>query len=163
MSGIFVGSPPLDYHVTDSYFVVAHLHYVLFAGSFFGFFAGLYYWWPKITGRLLRDGLGKLHLALFVVGTNVTFLPMFFLGYDGMPRRVANYRASDGWTTLNVLATVGAFIIALSIAVFCFNVLVSWLRAEPAGARAEQAVESVREALSRVGSAEGGGERTLVA
>jgi cytochrome c oxidase subunit I len=133
LSGIYVGSPPLDYHVHDSYFVVAHFHYTLLAGSVFGLFAAVYYWWPKVTGFHLRDGLGKLHLALFVVGTNVTFLPMFFLGYDGMPRRIANYRAADGWTTLNVLSTVGAFVIALSIAVFCLNVLVSWLRSEPAG------------------------------
>jgi cytochrome c oxidase subunit I len=133
LTGIYVGSPPLDYHVHDSYFVVAHFHYTLLAGSVFGLFAAVYYWWPKVTGFHLRDGLGKLHLALFVVGTNVTFLPMFFLGYDGMPRRIANYRAADGWTTLNVLSTVGAFVIALSIAVFCLNVLVSWLRAEPAG------------------------------
>jgi cytochrome c oxidase subunit 1 len=128
-----VGSPPLDYHVHDSYFVVAHFHYTLLAGSVFGLFAAVYYWWPKVTGFHLRDGLGKLHLALFVLGTNVTFLPMFFLGYDGMPRRVANYTPADGWTTLNVLSTVGSFVIGLSMLVFCLNVLVSWLRAEPAG------------------------------
>ena len=103
LSGIYVGSPPLDYHVHDSYFVVAHFHYTLLAGSVFGLFAAVYYWWPKVTGFHLRDGPGKLHLALFVVGTNLTFLPMFFLGYDGMPRRVANYAPADGWTTLNVL------------------------------------------------------------
>ncbi|MEA2382850.1 MAG: cytochrome c oxidase subunit [Solirubrobacteraceae bacterium] len=133
VTGIYVGSPPLDYHVHDSYFVVAHFHYTLLAGSVFGLFAAVYYWWPKVVGFHLRDGLGKLHLALFVLGTNVTFLPMFFLGYDGMPRRVANYTPADGWTTLNVLSTVGAFVIALSMLVFCLNVLVSWLRAEPAG------------------------------
>jgi cytochrome c oxidase subunit 1 len=133
LTGIYVGSPPLDYHVHDSYFVVAHFHYTLLAGSVFGLFAAVYYWWPKVTGFHLRDGLGKLHLALFVLGTNVTFLPMFFLGYDGMPRRVANYTPADGWTTLNVLSTVGAFVIGLSMLVFCLNVLVSWLRAEPAG------------------------------
>jgi cytochrome c oxidase subunit I len=134
VTGIYVGSPPLDYHVHDSYFVVAHFHYTLLAGSVFGMFAALYYWWPKITGFRLREGLGRLHLVLFVIGTNVTFLPMFVLGYDGMPRRVANYTPADGWTTLNTIATVGAFVIALSVAVFLLNVYVSWLRSEPAGA-----------------------------
>ena len=133
LSGVYVGSPPLDYHVHDSYFVVAHFHYTLLAGSVFGLFAAVYYWWPKVTGFHLREGLGRVHLALFVLGTNVTFLPMFLLGYDGMPRRIADYRAADGWTTLNVVATAGAFVIALSILVFCVNVLVSWLAQEPAG------------------------------
>jgi cytochrome c oxidase subunit 1 len=133
LTGIYTGSPPLDYHVHDSYFVVAHFHYTLLAGSVFGLFAAVYYWWPKVTGFRLREGLGRLHLALFVIGTNVTFLPMFVLGYDGMPRRVANYRPADGWTTLNLVATGGAFVIALSVAVFLLNVYVSWLRSEPAG------------------------------
>jgi cytochrome c oxidase subunit 1 len=133
LTGIYTGSPPLDYHVHDSYFVVAHFHYTLLAGSVFGLFAAVYYWWPKVTGFRLREGLGRLHLALFVIGTNVTFLPMFVLGYDGMPRRVANYRPADGWTTLNLVATGGAFVIAVSVAVFLLNVYVSWLRSEPAG------------------------------
>jgi cytochrome c oxidase subunit 1 len=122
LSGIFTGSPPLDYHVHDSYFVVAHLHYVLFAGSFFGLFAGVYYWWPKVTGWMLGDGLGKLQFALMVVGTNLTFFPMHILGIDGMPRRVADYPRSAGWTGLNLLETIGAFTIALSIVVFLVNV-----------------------------------------
>ena len=122
MSGIFTGSPPLDYHVTDSYFVVAHLHYVLFAGSFFGFFAGLYYWWPKITGKLLREGLGKLHFGLMFVGTNVTFFPMHVLGIEGMPRRVADYPRSSGWQAPNLVETIGSYLIALSILVFLWNV-----------------------------------------
>jgi cytochrome c oxidase subunit I len=133
LTGIYVGSPPLDYHVHDSYFVVAHFHYTLLAGSVFGLFAAVYHWWPKVTGFHLRERLGRLHLALFVIGTNVTFLPMFVLGYDGMPRRVADYRPADGWTTLNVVATAGAFVIAASVAVFALNVLVSSWRREPAG------------------------------
>ena len=133
LTGIYVGSPPLDYHVHDSYFIVAHFHYTLLAGSVFGLFAAVYHWWPKVTGFHLREGLGRLHLVLFVIGTNVTFLPMFVLGYDGMPRRVANYRPADGWTTLNVIATAGAFVIAASVAVFALNVLVSSRRREPAG------------------------------
>jgi cytochrome c oxidase subunit 1 len=133
MSGIFVGSPPLDYHVTDSYFVVAHLHYVLFAGSFFGFFAGLYYWWPKITGTMLSEPLGKLHFGLMFLGTNLTFFPMHILGVDGMPRRVADYPASSGWQAANVVETVGAFLIALSILVFLWNVWASLRDRVPAG------------------------------
>jgi cytochrome c oxidase subunit I len=133
LTGIYVASPPLDYHVHDSYFVVAHFHYTLLAGSVFGLFAAVYFWWPKVTGYLLREGLGKLHFALFVVGTNVTFIPQFFLGYDGMPRRIADYTPADGWTTGNTISTVGAFIVALSILVFLANVLVSWLAARPAG------------------------------
>jgi cytochrome c oxidase subunit I len=134
LTGIYVGSPPLDYHVHDSYFVVAHFHYTLLAGSVFGLFAGLYFWWPKVTGYLLREGLGKLHFWVFVVGTNLTFVPQFVVGYDGMPRRIANYSPADGWTTGNTISTVGAFVIALSLAIFLVNVVVSWLAQRPAGA-----------------------------
>jgi cytochrome c oxidase subunit 1 len=133
LSGIFVASPPLDYHAHDTYMIVAHFHYTLFAGSMFALFAGAYYWFPKATGALLRDGLGKLHFWLMAIGANLTFMPMFFLGYDGMPRRVADYTSADGWTTLNRLATVGAFLIAISIAVFIVNVVLSLRRGEPAG------------------------------
>jgi cytochrome c oxidase subunit 1 len=133
LSGIFVASPPLDYHAHDTYMIVAHFHYTLFAGSMFGLFAGAYYWFPKATGALLREGLGKLHFWLMAIGANLTFMPMFFLGYDGMPRRVADYTSADGWTTLNRLATVGAFLIAISIAVFIVNAVLSLRRREPAG------------------------------
>ena len=91
LTGIIVASPPLDYSLNDTYFVVAHFHYTLFAGSIFGLFAGIYYWFPKATGSMLREGLGKVHFALMVIGTNLTFFPMFILGYDGMVRRVADY------------------------------------------------------------------------
>jgi cytochrome c oxidase subunit 1 len=133
LSGIFVASPPLDYHAHDTYMIVAHFHYTLFAGSMFALFAGVYYWFPKATGALLRDGLGKLHFWLMAIGANLTFMPMFFLGYDGMPRRVADYTAADGWTTLNRLATAGAFLIAISIAVFIVNVVLSRRRPPAAG------------------------------
>jgi cytochrome c oxidase subunit 1 len=133
LSGIYVASPPLDYHVHDSYFVVAHFHYTLLAGSVFGFFAAVYFWWPKVTGWMLREGLGRLHFAAFVVGTNLTFIPQFVLGYEGMPRRIADYTAADGWTTGNTVSTIGAFVIAVSVAIFLLNVLVSWLRQQPAG------------------------------
>jgi cytochrome c oxidase subunit I len=134
VTGIFVASPPLDYHVTDSYFVVAHFHYTLFAGSVFGLLAGVYYWFPKVTGALLREGLGRLHFGLLVVGTNLTFFPMFFLGEDGMSRRVADYPAAEGWTTLNALSSAGAGVIAVAMAVFLANVAISLRRRVPAGA-----------------------------
>jgi cytochrome c oxidase subunit I len=133
LTGIMVASPPLDYHFTDSYFVVAHFHYTLFGGSLFGAFAAIYYWFPKVTGVMLREGLGKVHFALLFVGANLTFFPMFFLGVDGMPRRVANYPADAGFTGLNQVATAGSYVIALAIAVFAANVVVSMRRRVPAG------------------------------
>jgi cytochrome c oxidase subunit 1 len=133
LSGIIVASPPLDYHVHDSFFVVAHFHYTLFAGSLFAFFAGLYYWWPKVTGRMLGDGLGKLHFALLFAGTNLTFAPMFVLGYDGMPRRVADYSPHAGFTGWNEVSTLGSYVIGIAMLVFAWNVWSSWRRAEPAG------------------------------
>jgi cytochrome c oxidase subunit 1 len=132
-SGIFVASPPLDYHAEDSYMIVAHFHYTLFAGSIFGFFAGVYHWFPKVTGAFLRERLGKLHLALMIVGTNLTFAPMFWLGQWGMPRRIARYPHHPEWMTLNRLETIGAGIIALAVLVFLVNVVVSLRRRMPAG------------------------------
>ncbi len=133
LTGIFVASPVLDYHAYGTYFVVAHFHYTLFAGSVFGFFAGVYHWFPKVTGALLREGLGKLQLLIMVIGTNLTFFPMFFLGNDGMPRRVSRYPAHPGWGTLNELETIGAGIIALGVLTFLINVMVSLRRRVPAG------------------------------
>jgi cytochrome c oxidase subunit 1 len=133
LSGIFIASPVLDYHVEDSYLVVGHFHYTLFAGSVFGFFAGVYHWFPKITGALLRERLGKLHLALLFVGTNLTFFPMLLLGQDGMPRRIAEYPTHPGWGALNLLESIGAGIIALAIVTFLVNVWVSLRDRVPAG------------------------------
>jgi cytochrome c oxidase subunit 1 len=133
LSGIFVASPVLDYHANDSYFVIAHFHYTLFAGSVFGFFAGVYHWFPKVTGARLRESLGKLHLVLLVIGTNMTFFPMFILGQDGMPRRISRYVTHPGWATLNRIETAGAVVIALAVAIFLVNVWVSLRRREPAG------------------------------
>lgn len=133
LTGIILGSPPLDYHVHDSFFVVAHFHYTLFAGSLFGFFAGLYYWFPKITGVFLREGLGKVHFWLMAIGANLTFFPMHILGYEGMPRRIADYSPSSGFEGWNIVSTVGSFVIALSILVFLVNLVVSLRRREPAG------------------------------
>ncbi|MFF7790201.1 cbb3-type cytochrome c oxidase subunit I [Streptomyces sp. NPDC007991] len=123
LSGIMVGTPVIDYHVTDSYFIVAHLHYVLFAGSAFGLFAGVYFWFPKVTGVMLGHGAGRLHFWLLVIGTNVTFLPMFALGYLGMPRRVSSYASFEGFGWMNLLSSIGAAFLAAAMAVFAVNVL----------------------------------------
>jgi cytochrome c oxidase subunit 1 len=133
LSGIFVASPVLDYHAYGTYIVVAHFHYTLFAGSIFGFFAGVYHWFPKVTGAMLCERLGKLQLLLMVVGTNLTFFPMFFLGNDGMPRRVSRYPTHPRWGTLNLLETIGAGIIALGVLVFLINVSLSLRRRFVAG------------------------------
>jgi len=133
VTGIFIGSPTLDYHVHASYFIVAHFHYTLFAGSLFGLFAGIYFWFPKVTGAMLREGLGRLHFALLVVGANLTFFPQFILGNEGMPRRIAHYPASPGWQALNVMSTVGAFVILAAMIVFAANVVVSLRRRVPSG------------------------------
>ena len=133
LTGIMVGSPPIDYHVHDSYFVVGHFHYTLFAGSLFGGFAGLYYWFPKVTGAMLREGLGKVHFVLMAIGANLTFFPMLLVGYNGMPRRVADYPADAGFTTDNLLSTIGSGLIALSIVVFLVNLVVSLRRRVTAG------------------------------
>jgi cytochrome c oxidase subunit 1 len=133
LSGIWVASPPLDYQANDSYFVVAHFHYTLFAGSVFGFFAGVYHWFPKVTGALLREGLGKVHFVLLVIGTNLTFFPMFIVGQEGMPRRVAAYPEHPSWGTPNLIESIGSGIIALAVLVFLVNVTVSLRRRVPAG------------------------------
>ncbi|MDX6527132.1 MAG: cytochrome c oxidase subunit [Gaiellales bacterium] len=125
VTGIILASPPLDYHLTDSDFVVAHFHYTLFAGSLFGLFAGIYHWFPKMTGRLLDERLGRWHFALMALGTNLTFFPMFILGYDGMPRRVATYSPSDGFAGWNLVSSIGAFVTTVSVAVFVLNLIVS--------------------------------------
>jgi cytochrome c oxidase subunit 1 len=133
VTGVISASPPIDYHIHDSFFIVAHFHYTMFAGSMFGFFAGLYYWWPKMFGWLLDEPLGKVHFWLVFVGTNVTFFPMFIMGYEGMPRRVADYRDVSNLTSLNTLSTLGSALIALSTIVLLVNIAVSARRRLPAG------------------------------
>ena len=121
LSGIQSATVPVDWQITDSYYIVAHLHYVLFGGSIFALFAGVYYWFPKLLGRLLNERLGKWHFWLMFIGMNLTFFPMHLLGLMGMPRRVYTYGADTGWGPLNLLETVGAFLIAFSVLVFIFN------------------------------------------
>jgi cytochrome c oxidase subunit 1 len=121
LSGVMHASPPVDLHHQDSYFVVAHIHYVLFGGSIFGLFSGFYYWLPKITGRMLDENLGKLHFWLMFIAMNVTFFPMHFLGVDGMPRRIFTYQEVDGWSTWNLVASLGAFMLGASMLVFIYN------------------------------------------
>ncbi len=121
ITGVMFAAIPFDRAVTDSYFVVAHFHYVLFGGAIFPVFAGLHYWWPKMTGKLLHEGLATLTFWLMFVGFNMTFFPMHVLGFMGMPRRVYTYNEGLGWDALNLLETVGAFVIALSVLVFLIN------------------------------------------
>ncbi|HET9076736.1 MAG TPA: cbb3-type cytochrome c oxidase subunit I [Acidimicrobiales bacterium] len=132
ITGVMLGTPVVDYHVNGSYFVVAHFHYTLFAGSVFGFFAGMYLWWPKVTGTMLSERLGKAHFWLMVVGTNATFLPMFWSGYWGMPRRVATYPSSLGVGVPNLISSIGAGVLALAMVVFAVNVVRSLRRRVPA-------------------------------
>ena len=123
LSGIFLAAFPIDWQVTDTYFVVAHLHYVLFGGSIFGIFSGLFYWWPKMFGRILDERLGKLQFWLVFVGFNVTFFPQHMLGLLGMPRRVYTYQAHGLWEIYNMTSTIGSFVMAFGMLVFLVNVV----------------------------------------
>ncbi|MFD7155057.1 cytochrome c oxidase subunit I [Kribbella sp. NPDC059898] len=122
LTGIILASPALDYQLQDSYFVVAHFHYVVFGTVVFAMFSGFYFWWPKMTGRMLDERLGKLHFWLLFIGFHTTFLVQHWLGVEGMPRRYADYRPSDGFTTLNQVSSVGAFILGASMLPFFYNV-----------------------------------------
>jgi cytochrome c oxidase subunit I len=128
ITGIIVASPALDYHLTDTYFVVAHFHNTLIGGSIFAIFAGLYYWFPKMTGRRLSEGLGRLQWVLWMVGFTMTFLPQYELGLIGMPRRIADYPADTGWQTLNVLSTIGAAILGIGVLPFLAAVFLALRR-----------------------------------
>jgi cytochrome c oxidase subunit I len=131
ISGIMLAVIPVVIHVSDTYFVVAHIHYVLFGGSVFTIFAGIYHWFPKMTGRMYDERLGKLHFWLSFIFFNLTFGPMHFVGIDGMPRRVADY--AEQFATLNAVISVSSFIFGLSLLIFLYNVIASWRR----GPRAE--------------------------
>ncbi len=133
LSGVTHSIVPSDWQQTDTYYIVAHFHYVLFGGSVFGLFAGIYYWFPKISGRMLGEGLGKVHFWLMFIGFNLTFGPMHWLGLQGMVRRTWKYDPATGLEPWNIAVTVGAFIIALSIAVFIYNWWSSRRRGAPSG------------------------------
>jgi cytochrome c oxidase subunit 1 len=124
LSGIYLAAVPIDIHTSDTYFVVAHIHYVLFGGSLFTIFAGIYYWFPKMTGRMYDERLGKLHFWLTFVGFNLTFFPMHWLGLHGMPRRVADY--ADRFADLNLFISIASFALGASTAVFLYNMVTSW-------------------------------------
>ncbi|PSN19354.1 cytochrome c oxidase subunit I [filamentous cyanobacterium CCP5] len=130
LSGVTLGNAPFDIHVHDTYYVVAHFHYVLFGGSVFGLYAGIYHWFPKMTGRMLNERLGQIHFILTFIGANLTFLPMHELGMQGMPRRVAMY--DPQFADLNVVATMGGFLLGISTIPFIINVIWSWIRGEKA-------------------------------
>ncbi len=134
LSGIMHASPPIDLQQHDSYFVVAHLHYVFFGGTVFGLLAGVCYWWPKVTGRMLGEGLGKLSFWVMFLGMNLTFFPMHFLGLDGMARRIYTYPAGVGWEQWNLMATVGAFVLSLGVLLFYANLVRSLRSGEAATA-----------------------------
>jgi cytochrome c oxidase subunit I len=134
LSGVTHGLVPHDAQQTDTYYIVAHFHYVLFGGALFGIFAGIYYWWPKIFGRMLGERTGKLHFWLMFIGFNLTFAPFHILGLQGMPRRIPYYPEEMGWDMWNMVSTIGAFVIALSALVFIINVAISRRRGKTAGA-----------------------------
>jgi len=133
INGAFSAAVPVDFALHDTYWVVAHLHYVLFGGSVFGVMAGVYYWFPKMSGRMLDETLGKIQFVLMFIGFNMTFFPMHILGLDGMPRRIAVYASTSGWGQLNLLATIGSFVIAASMLPFLWNVFISLRSGKLAG------------------------------
>jgi heme/copper-type cytochrome/quinol oxidase subunit 1 len=124
---------PIDWQTTDTYFVVAHFHYVLFGGTAFALFAATYYWFPKISGRLLDERWGRWQFWLMILGFNSTFFPQHFLGLMGMPRRVYTYPDLPGWGAVNLLSTIGAFLMALSVLVLLVNMYRSLRHGQPAG------------------------------
>jgi cytochrome c oxidase subunit 1 len=137
LTGVLLAAAPIDLHVTDSYFVVAHMHYVLFGGSVFALYAGIYYWFPKVTGRLLNERLGTLQFWMTFVGFQLTFFVQHILGLEGMPRRVASYLPGDNWEVLNRVSSVGAFLLGASTLPFLWNV---WRTLRARGPRAAAVV-----------------------
>jgi heme/copper-type cytochrome/quinol oxidase subunit 1 len=133
LSGVVTALIPFDWQVTDTYFVVAHLHYVLIGANLFPVLAGLYYWMPKMTGRMMNERVGRWSFWLTFVGFNLGFFPMHLAGLAGMPRRIYTYPAAMQWDTVNMVVTAGAFLLAVGLAVTLVNLVVSSRRGEPAG------------------------------
>jgi cytochrome c oxidase subunit I len=134
VTGVMLASAPADFQYHDTYFVVAHFHYVIVGGLILGIFAGLHYWWPKIFGRMLNEGLGKLTFWTFFIGFHLTFFIQHFLGLLGMPRRVWTYLPNQGMDTMNVISTIGAFLMAFGTLVFVTNVIITWIKPRNADA-----------------------------
>jgi cytochrome c oxidase subunit I len=136
ISGVMHAAVPVDYWQHDTYFIVAHFHYVLFGGTMFGMIAGIYYWFPKVVGRYMSEGIGKIHFWLTLIGFNLTFFPMHFLGVDGMPRRIYSYPSDYGYELWNIVATVGAYMLGIGMALMVFNLIKSIRAGQPAPADA---------------------------
>jgi cytochrome c oxidase subunit 1 len=134
LSGVTHSMVPSDFQQQDTYYIVAHFHYVLFGGAIFALFGGIYYWFPKFTGRLMNEGLGQAHFWLMLIGFNLTFFPMHMSGLLGMPRRIYTYSGDQGWDLWNMMSTAGAFTIALSVAIFIVNFVISVRRGKECGA-----------------------------
>src|SRR5512141_17620 len=139
ISGVMHSSPPADLQQTDSYFIVAHFHYVLFGGSIMGIFGGIYHYFPKMTGRLMNEKLGKIHFWLNFIAMNLTFFPMHFSGMLGMPRRIYTYDSGQGWDTFNLISSIGAYLLVVSTSIFVFNFFRSRRNGEIAGSNPWQA------------------------
>src|SRR5699024_827568 len=133
LTGVLLASPPIDFHVTDSYFVVAHFHYVVFGTVVFAMFAGFYFWWPKMTGKKLNETIGKIQFWLLFLGFHGTFLVQHWLGAAGFPRRYADYLPDDGFTTLNQISSISSFVLAASTLFFFWNVYITAKKAPMVG------------------------------
>ena len=126
LTGVMMASAPIDFHISDTYFIVAHFHYVLFGTIVFATMAGVYFWFPKMTGRMYNETLAKWHFWLMFIGFHGTFLVQHWLGNQGMARRYADYLATDNFTVLNMISTIGAFILGISFLPFIWNIIHSW-------------------------------------
>jgi cytochrome c oxidase subunit 1 len=126
LTGVILAAPPLDFAVSDSYFVVAHFHYVVFGTVVFAMFAGFYFWWPKMTGKMLDERLGKIHFWVLFIGFHTTFLIQHWLGVKGMPRRYADYLPQDGYAGMNQISSLGSFLLGISTLFFLWNVIKTW-------------------------------------
>ncbi len=134
LSGVMHSSAASDAQQQDTYFIIAHIHYVLFGGSIVALLGGVYYWYPKVTGRLMDETVGKINFWLMFIGMNIAFFPMHFLGLDGMPRRIYTYDPDMGWNLWNMVSSIGALLVALSVLVFMINAIRSYKKGEVAGA-----------------------------